>query len=116
MQSVTIEKSKLLECLRANMKRHISEREELLADRRKKVIEELGRIAACHDDSDYQAPEKTDFPKVPDHRKEYERAIRMAEMSVSETITLSQNEFDQYIMDEWIWKRELFTLSGMYKK
>ena len=43
--------------------------------------------------------------------KEYDRAIKMLEMSVDNDITLSEQEFAEYVLDDWHWKNQ-FTLTN----
>jgi len=46
------------------------------------------------------------LPIPVDHTPEYNRVIRMIEMDVRINIELGENEFAQYVMDDWQWKRE----------
>jgi hypothetical protein len=46
-----------------------------------------------------------------DQTKDYDRVIRMLEMTVDEIITIGAVEFQQYVMDDWTWK-EQFTASN----
>ncbi len=38
-----------------------------------------------------------------DMTKEYDRVIKMLEMSVDTQIELSSSEFQNYVMDDWAW-------------
>lgn len=46
-----------------------------------------------------------------DHTKDYDRILKMLEMSVKSEIEISQQAFAQYVMDDWGWK-ESWTLSN----
>jgi hypothetical protein len=46
-----------------------------------------------------------------DHSQDYERAIRMMQMSVFDEVKLTVSEFDAYVMNNWEWKRN-FLLSN----
>ena len=46
------------------------------------------------------------LPVPVDHTLEYDRIIRMIELDTRNEITLGENEFAQYVMDDWQWKRE----------
>lgn len=49
-------------------------------------------------------PEPEDHTE--DHTGDYDRVIMMAHMSVEDTITLSEDEFAMYVMDQWRWKQD----------
>ena len=57
-----------------------------------------------------------------DQTREYDRVIRALEMSVDTKIELTEDEFSQYEMDDWSWKRQflasnsLYTSTAMYDK
>jgi len=46
------------------------------------------------------------LPVPVDHTLEYDRVIKMIELDTREEITLNENEFAQFVMDDWQWKRE----------
>ena len=46
------------------------------------------------------------LPEPEDHTDDYDRVIMMAHMSVDDTITLSEDEFAMYVMDQWRWKQD----------
>lgn len=46
------------------------------------------------------------IPVPEDHTHDYNRAIEMIEMDVREEIELGEEEFAQYVMDDWEWKRQ----------
>jgi len=48
------------------------------------------------------------------HLDDYDRVIEMLQWSRDEYIELTQQEFDQYIRDEWHWKREFVTSNAKY--
>jgi hypothetical protein len=47
------------------------------------------------------------------HTKDYEKAIRMMEASIYDTVSLSAEEFDSYVLNNWEWK-EKFIISNSY--
>jgi hypothetical protein len=50
---------------------------------------------------------------VPSHHlKDYDRALKMLDMSVEEEVILTAIEFSQYIADKWSWKAS-FDSTGM---
>lgn len=54
------------------------------------------------------------IPRPVDYTKEYDCAIKMLEMSVDEEIDFNQQAFQQYIMDDWSWKRQFITSNSFY--
>jgi hypothetical protein len=48
------------------------------------------------------------------HAHEYERAIRSVELSVFDKIELSEQEFNQYVMNDWSWRNSFLTSSSGY--
>jgi len=54
------------------------------------------------------------LPVPQDHTLDYDRVIRMLEMSIDPTIELNEDDFAQYVMDDWSWKRQFMTSNAMY--
>lgn len=50
------------------------------------------------------------------HSYDYEMAIQMAKMEVNETITLTQDEFQCLVMDDWEWRREFEATKMSYSQ
>jgi hypothetical protein len=48
------------------------------------------------------------------HMKDYDRVIRMLEMSTADEITISEAQFTQYVMDDWDWKAKFVGSTAMY--
>ncbi len=49
-----------------------------------------------------------------DHTREYDRVVRMIEMSIDDTIELDEQDFTKYVLDDWAWKRQFLEGLGMY--
>lgn len=55
------------------------------------------------------------FEQPPEnHSKDYDRVINMLEMSVDETIELTNQEFQNYVQDDWDWKDRWATANSKY--
>jgi hypothetical protein len=54
------------------------------------------------------------LPVPEDHTQDYDRVIKMIEMDTSKTIELQEDEFAQYVMDDWQWKRQWATTNALY--
>jgi hypothetical protein len=54
------------------------------------------------------------LPIPQDHTKEYDKVLKMLEMTVDKTIEMSESDFAQYVMDDWAWKREFAATASNY--
>lgn len=111
MEKITVNKDELLEQLRQNRQDHRQVFEEALDGFKRETIEELEamltRLRAGHTRSVHLSK-----PVPQDHTGDYNRAIAMIEMSIGDTVTLSEDDFAQYVMDDWGWQRQF--LSNVY--
>lgn len=64
---------------------------------------------------DDKQPEDIIFPMPVDHTDDYERAREMYTMSIDDVIELTENEFDQLVLDNWGWKGEFLRTTSAYK-
>jgi len=103
MEEVTVRKEELLNALTENQAHHREEFEKAQDGWRSTVIEELDRRLA-----DARAGRKVvtvfSYPEPEDHTKDYDRVIRMVEMSVDSELTIAEHDFAQFVMDDWHWK------------
>ncbi len=49
-----------------------------------------------------------------DQTKEYDRAVRMLELAVDENIELTEQQFANYVMDEWQWSQHFMAMNSLY--
>jgi hypothetical protein len=117
MKSVLLDRNELLEIVRENKEKHVAEYREAVADFKKVVVvltkenavlartgrlEEIARIKG--------------IPHAPvSYEDNYNRAIRMLELSVEEQIELEEQIFNQLVLDEWHWKQMFTTMNATYK-
>lgn len=105
MENVRINKAVLLETLKANRDKHQKVFEEALEGYRAAAIAELDHALA-----DAKAGKKIarglTLIEPSNQTKDYDRVIRMLEMSVDDVIELDEHSFNQYVCDEWSWKRQ----------
>lgn len=117
MRSVKVEKLELLEIVRGNKKKHVKEFDEAVKDYKKaavKVAKEHGELAKTGDLD--QIAKIRAMPQRPtSYEKDYDRAIRMLELSVEDTIELEEDIFNQLVLDEWTWKNAFVASSALYK-
>jgi len=113
MQNVKVRQQALLEVLKANREKHLKEfnsaskifiqdaiakLQEMLktAKTEKRIIHSLGLVE----------------PKS--YLDSYDTAIHMVEMSVDDELVLSQQEFMQYVEDNWNWKSQFVSTTAFY--
>ena len=105
MDKVTVDKLNLLEKLLANRDDHRRIFNEALDGFHREAEAELQKRM-----NDIRAGKRYSiqiYKRVPsDHTSDYDRAIRMVEMSIGDTVTLSEKDFAQYVMDDWGWQKE----------
>ena len=49
-----------------------------------------------------------------EHLDEYYSNIRMLELSADKVITLTQFDFNSFVMDEWGWKQQFTLTNALY--
>ena len=110
---ITVKKDKLLEALKRNLEKHISEFKTTRAGYEVAFVEKAEELLA--------AAKKGDFSKVRielaeplSHERDYTRVINMLTMSVDEEIKISDTQFSQYVEDEWNWTSTFKTSNAMY--
>ena len=54
------------------------------------------------------------LPEPEDFTDEYDRVIRMLEMSVEDKVTLTAREFDNFVRDKWDWTQRFATNTTSY--
>jgi len=104
MKTVKVKKDELLKELRANLETHKSEYEEMIEKYYDAVGVEANKVIGQvmdKKDIDLNPLYKVSKPEL--HESSYNRAIKMAEMSVDDVIEMEEKEFNQLVMDEWSW-------------
>lgn len=135
MQSVTVEVSKLIGALKENRQKHVDAYQEAVKDYQAALITYYDRQAAGYqevadrvrrvEEPDVEAIEAAcrgqdawhqSHPSEPvNHEKTYTRAIRMLEMTSETHKVLSEQEFAQYVLDDWKWKQDFLRATASYK-
>lgn len=117
MRSVKVEKKKLLSIVRENREKHIKEYDESVADYKAAAVKvaaehvELAKTGELSKIAKIKA-----MPSAPvNYEKEYDRAIRMLELSVEKEIEVEEDIFNQLVLDEWAWKHQFVASASLYK-
>lgn len=108
---VTIKKSELLFAIRKNREEHRSTFLRAQEGYRAAVIAELERSLADAREGK-RIRRSIELIEPIERNKDYDRVIKMLEMSTAEEVTVSETQFAQYVLDEWDWKAQ-FNLSNL---
>lgn len=110
---VTVKKGELLKAIRDNRTSHEADYKEAEEGYRSKSIAKLKAALRAAEEGE-EIRSSTGLTAPTQHLKDYDRVIRMLEMSVAEEITISEQQFQQYVMDEWNWKRDFSASNALY--
>lgn len=113
MEKVTVKKDDILEILRANRDKHREVFAEAVEGYKQEAISQLH----SHLNAVRNGKLDTVFVQLTpptNQTKEYDRAIRMIEMDQSDTVVLSEKDFQCYVMDDWSWKRRWLEANSTY--
>ena len=113
MRQVTVSKGNLLLKLRANRDAHRSLFLKAQEGYRAAVIEELDRMLA-EARTGKPIRRAINLAEPQDHTEDYDRVIAMAEMEVGDIIELTDDEFAQYVLDQWDWRHLVLATNTAY--
>jgi hypothetical protein len=102
VDKVNVSRLALIKALEKNRERHKATYEKAKVGFKKKLIEVFSRALVVAKTGKY--PTKLHLPIPAAHLEEYDRALGMLKMHTDDTITLTAQEYDCYIRDEWDWK------------
>jgi len=121
MQSVTVAKDSLIKALTANRAKHLIEYNKAVVEfrqaARKLLQDALGDVVADDAPIGLKEPLKhlyvhLDAPRQ--YLKEYDKALRMLDMSIKGEIELDSHEFSSYVDDDWDWKDTFSASNSTY--
>jgi hypothetical protein len=110
---VTVKKVDLLTAMKKNRDEHRGTFIKAQEGYRAAVIEELDKML-----SDARAGKglrvQVALVAPQEHTKDYDRVIRMLEMSTADEVTITETQFSQYVLDEWGWKTAFIGSTSRY--
>ncbi len=115
MKNVRVDREKLLQILHMNLAEHRDLFEKALVGYRALAIKELDAMLT-EAKAGKRIRRAVALNEPIDQTKEYDRAIRMVEMSVDATIELSETDFQYYVLDDWGWKVQVTMTNSSYTK
>jgi hypothetical protein len=113
--SVTIKKAELLAVMKKNRDSHRDIFLKAQEGYRKMVIQELdGMLSDAR--QGFEIRRSVELEEPVDKTKDYDRVIKMMEMSTADEISISETQFSQYVLDEWGWSHQFTTTNSKYSK
>jgi hypothetical protein len=115
MDTIKVDRNKLLMALAGNRDLHIEAHEEALEGYRERLIIELQILlekAEKHEDPVL----RSSLTRPESHETDYDRIITMVEWNTDKIIELDEGECRQYLMDDWQWKPDFMRTQVMYAK
>lgn len=115
MEDVIVLKADLVKYLKENAEEHRQQFLEAQDGWREYIIKQLDeRLEDAR--SGRKVNHSFNIPSPEDHSVDYQRVIKMVEMSIEDTLKISENEFAKYVMDDWDWKVQWSGSNTMYMK
>ena len=113
MKKVTINQNELLAILRENRDTHEADYKDAYEGYLVTCGETLMRYLEEFKAGERETVQWTEFPPQ-SQVKDYDRVIRMLELSVDNEIELTADEFANYVQDDWAWKDNWLGSNSMY--
>ncbi len=118
LSSVTVRKKELLAKLRENREKHAQEAQAAKTAYYKKLETRVAELhSALKEDtssvsSKFSAVRELIEPQS--YLSDYDRVIGMLDMSVSDEIVISEEQFRHFVQDEWLWTDSFKTINASY--
>jgi len=110
---VTVRKQRLLDALRKNREGHRQTFLKAQEGYRQLCIEHLDTMLAnARANRTFDTVVRLQAPT--DHTKEYDINIQMLEMAEDDTLVISYEQFQHFVLDDWEWRQEFITNSAQY--
>lgn len=113
MDAIKVKKSELLETVQKNRDNHRKIFLEAQEGYRVAAIAELDKMLT-EAKQGKQIRRSLALTEPVDQTRDYDRVIRMLEMSQDEIIELQEHDFMQYVLDDWGWKRQFLLSNSVY--
>ena len=114
LDTVKVDRGKLLETLKENKARHVAEYDEAVVEYRKAAEKALRKRAIEIRDGETLKKEVDGLPAPLSFADDYDRAIAMTEWSESETLDLDEHTFRSWVLDEWNWRVQFAGTTSLY--
>lgn len=113
MNKIIVNKTQLLEALRINRTKHVDIFQQAIEKYREQAIvrfeEYIAQIKAGK-----SVPRALPLPMPEEHTDDYDRAIQMLEWHLEADVSVTEQEFRQYVQDQWGWYHSFAANSASY--
>jgi hypothetical protein len=114
---VTVKKGELLDAIRKNRETHRASFLEAQKGYRETVIKALDQtLAEAREGQRFILERITALIMPQEHTADYDRVIKMLEMSVADEVTVTEQQFSQFVLDDWGWKKQFVTTNARYSR
>lgn len=114
VKEMTFKVEDLRAIVQKNRDEHCKIFEEALDGYRKTAISELETMLERAKKGKRVVEVRVHLPMPCDHTREYDAVIKMLELTADATVLLDQQEFTQYVMEDWDWMRDFLGASRVY--
>lgn len=115
LDAVRMNKETLIQIVTDNRTEHRSIFEEAIDNWQKEVVKRLETLVTeAKNQPPAQVQIVVNLPKPEDHTSDYDRVLKMLELSLDNELELTDREFAQFVMDDWGWQKPFLTTSSMY--
>jgi hypothetical protein len=115
MDTIRINRQRLLETLEQNKAQHESDFAEAHKAWTKKATKALKKAAQkAEEEGVVEVHPLKDLPKPESYVKSYDDAIRRVEFDVRDEVELDDREFSAWVQDDWNWRGAFLANTGSY--
>jgi hypothetical protein len=114
LDTVKVEKDRLLSTLEENKAKHVSEYDEAVTEYRAQAEKALRKRASEIRDGGTLRKEIDDLPAPLSFAKDYDRAIQMVSWSTETELELDEQAFRAWVLDEWNWRGQFAGTTSLY--
>lgn len=126
MHQVTLDKMQLLEIVRKNRGQHVAEFNDSYKgwlhqaeEKARDILTNIGSAKERYAQSgtaDFRTPTFRELEEPESFANEYDRAMKMLELSVDGQIVLTRDEFANLVLDEWRWTESFKSKVAVYSR
>lgn len=115
---ITIPKDQLLDAVRTNLIKHEAAYREASIGYKNTLASKLAAVLADVEigkDTEAELRRVLLMPKPKNYGNQYARVIRMLEMHMGATLQLTEDQFRNYVEDDWDWTSDFHAGSSPYR-
>ncbi|KKN13754.1 hypothetical protein LCGC14_1003040 [marine sediment metagenome] len=113
-REMTFKVEDLREIVEKNRDEHRQIFTEAIEGYRMQAVEEIEALLKRATDGSAAFEVRLSLPLPKDHTREYNAVIEMLRLTSDVEVGLNQQEFTQYVMDDWDWMRDFLVSNAAY--